>query len=60
MRQHVESLAQNWSAAAMAVVLAPAVIAMAVELVLEVFEDCQRLQLNTDEEGKPQEKCIEF
>lgn len=55
MRQHVESLPQNWSAAAVAAVVAPAVIAMAVEFVLEVFEDWQCLQLNTNEERKPQD-----
>lgn len=60
MRQHVESLPQNWSAAAVAGVVAPAVITMAVEFVLEVFEDWQCLQLNTSEEGKPQDKSIEF
>ena len=50
----------SWFAAAVAVVVAPAGIAMPVEFVLEVFEDWQCLQLNTGEEGKPQDKCIEF
>lgn len=44
----------------MAGVAASAVIAVLVELVLEVFEDFQWLQFNKDEEGKPQDKFIEL
>lgn len=60
MRQRVESITRSCSADAMAVVVVPAVIAMAVELVLEVSEDFQRLQLNTDEEGKAQDELVEL
>lgn len=51
---------QNCDANAMAGVAASAVIAVLVELVLEVFEDFQWLQFNKDEEGKPQDKFIEL
>ena len=60
MRQRVESITRSCSADAMAVVVTPAVIAMTVELVLEVFEDLQCLQLNIGEEGKPQDELVEL
>lgn len=58
MRQRVECITRSCSADAMAVVVVPAVITMAVELVLEVFEDFQCLQLNIDEEGKAQDELV--
>lgn len=60
MRQRVESITRSCSADATAVVVVPAVITMAVELVLEVFEDFQCLQLNIDEEGKAQDELVEL
>lgn len=52
MRQRVQSVTQSGYADTVAVVVAPAMTARAVEPALEIFEKCQCLQLNTGEEGK--------